>query len=117
GATSPPGRGRHGEGRGATARPGHSARDDKPSSLRMDVQPDDPDGPASGTMDVARRRVAFVRQLECEEQGIVALGTAEIQAANGHPTPPNGGSGLKPGTAPVGLFTPGQCRLAHDARE
>jgi hypothetical protein len=44
----------------------------------MNVESDDPNGAASGTVHFSRRRIALVRELEREEQGIVASGTAEV---------------------------------------
>src|SRR3990172_6914742 len=54
------------------------------ASLRPYVEPHGPRGPAARAVHLALHRVALVRELECEEERIVALRAVEVQAADRH---------------------------------
>src|SRR5207253_2753611 len=72
---------------GSRTRAPHPAGDHKPSSLRVNVQGHDPDRAASGAVDLAVRRVALVRELEREEEGVVAPRATEVEPSDRHRFP------------------------------
>ena len=96
---------------------GQSIEDDKPSSLRMDVESDDPCRAASGAVDLARRLVAFVGELEREEQGVVARRATEVEATDRHPTSSMLGIVLRMREAPVDLCKSRPCRAVRAHRK
>ena len=53
----------------------------------MDVEPDLPRGLAPGAVDLSVHRVSLIGQPEREEQGVVAPGTAEVEATDRHANP------------------------------
>src|SRR3972149_468233 len=74
---------------------GEPAGRDKASSLGADVESHMPRGVASGAVHGSLHGITRVRQLEREEERVVAPRAAEVQASDGHASEGNRGRALR----------------------